>query len=141
MRVACRKVIKRGRNTSIMPLLCSFLFLSRERVKIYLCTAHRKKPPPPPKNAVKCTDSNYRLSNEPTRWKTLTLNDGKCNNTKYESIRLTNALRALPTQATSKLDVLGLNGDTLGMDGGQISVLKKGNKVGFGGLLEGADSG
>jgi hypothetical protein len=39
------------------------------------------------------------------------------------------------------LDVLGLDGDTLGVDGAQVGVLKERDKVGLNGLLESTDSG
>jgi hypothetical protein len=49
------------------------------------------------------------------------------------------SLTALTTEATSELDVLGLDGDTLGMDGAQVGVLEEGDEVGLDGLLESAD--
>jgi histone H3 len=49
-------------------------------------------------------------------------------------------LSALSTDAASQLDVLGHDGDTLGVDGAQVGVLKETNKVGLRGLLEGHDS-
>lgn len=48
-------------------------------------------------------------------------------------------LRPLAPESPSKLDILGLDGDALGMDGSEISVFKEGNEVGLGGLLEGTD--
>jgi hypothetical protein len=51
------------------------------------------------------------------------------------------SLTALTTEATSELDVLGLDGDTLGMDGAQVGVLEEGDEVGLDGLLESADGG
>ena len=48
-------------------------------------------------------------------------------------------LGTLPTDSAGKLDVLGHDGDTLGMDGAQVGVLKETNKVGLAGLLEGHD--
>ena len=50
-------------------------------------------------------------------------------------------LRALATETTSELDVFGLDGDTLGVDGAQIGVFEEGDEVGFDGLLEGTDGG
>jgi hypothetical protein len=47
---------------------------------------------------------------------------------------------ALTTDTSGKLDVLGHDGDTLGVDGSQVSVLEKTNKVSFSSLLEGEDS-
>lgn len=43
------------------------------------------------------------------------------------------------TETTSELEILGLNGDTLGMDSGKVGVLEKTDKVCFGGLLQGED--
>lgn len=50
-------------------------------------------------------------------------------------------LRALTTEATGELDVLGLDGDTLGVDGAQVGVLKEGDEVSLNGLLESTDGG
>ena len=50
-------------------------------------------------------------------------------------------LVALATEAAGKLDVLGLDGDTLGVDGAQVGVLKETNKVSLRRLLESHDSG
>ena len=50
-------------------------------------------------------------------------------------------LRALATETTSQLDVLRLDGDTLGVDGAEVSVFKEGDEVGFNGFLEGTDGG
>ena len=52
-----------------------------------------------------------------------------------------NFLSALSTDATSELDVLGHDGHTLGVDGAQVGVLEKTNKVGLASLLEGHDGG
>ena len=46
-------------------------------------------------------------------------------------------LGALATDAAGKLDVLGHNGDTLGVNGAQVGVLEQTNKVGLRGFLEG----
>ena len=48
-------------------------------------------------------------------------------------------LRALTTEAAGELDVLGLDGDTLGVDGAQVGVFEEGDEVGLDGLLEGTD--
>ena len=45
------------------------------------------------------------------------------------------ALGTLPTDSPGKLDILGHDGDTLGMDSTQVSVLKKSNQVSLRGLL------
>jgi hypothetical protein len=50
-------------------------------------------------------------------------------------------LVALATKAAGQLDVLGLDGDTLGVDGAEVGVLEKGDEVRLDGLLEGADGG
>ena len=50
-------------------------------------------------------------------------------------------LRSFAAETTSKLDVLGLDGDTLGMDGAEVGVLKEGDKVSLNGLLERTDGG
>jgi histone H3 len=49
-------------------------------------------------------------------------------------------LSTLSTDAASKLDVLGHDGDTLGMDGAQVGVLKETNQVSLRGFLESHDS-
>ena len=48
-------------------------------------------------------------------------------------------LRALATDAAGELDVLGHDGNTLGVDGAEVGVLEEANEVGLGGLLEGKD--
>ena len=45
-------------------------------------------------------------------------------------------LSTLATDAASKLDVLGHDGDTLGVDGAEVGVLEEANEVGLRGLLE-----
>ena len=49
-------------------------------------------------------------------------------------------LSTLSTDTAGKLDVLGHDGDTLGMDGAQVGVLKETNQVSLRGLLESHDS-
>jgi hypothetical protein len=46
-------------------------------------------------------------------------------------------LRALSADTTGELDVFGHDGDTLGVDGAQVGILEKANKVGFSSLLKG----
>ena len=46
-------------------------------------------------------------------------------------------LGPLTTNAASQLDVLGHDGDTLGMDGTQVGVLEQANQVGLSCLLQG----
>jgi histone H3 len=50
-------------------------------------------------------------------------------------------LRALATEAAGQLDVLGLDSDTLGVDGAQVGVLEQGDEISLDGLLEGTDGG
>ena len=49
------------------------------------------------------------------------------------------SLTALTTEAAGELDVLALDGDTLGVDGAQVGVLEEGDEVGLNGLLESTD--
>ena len=51
--------------------------------------------------------------------------------------RATDALGLLATDAAGELDVLGHDGDTLGVDGAEVGVLEKRDKVGLGGFLQG----
>ena len=50
------------------------------------------------------------------------------------------ALGALPTDSAGKLDVFGHDGNTFGVDGAQVGVLKQTNKVGLAGFLKGHHS-
>ena len=50
-------------------------------------------------------------------------------------------LGPLATDSPGKLDVLGHDGHTLGVDGAQVGVLKQSNEVGFAGLLESSNGG
>jgi len=50
-------------------------------------------------------------------------------------------LVALATEAAGKLDVLRLDGDTLGVNGTQVGVLEEGDEVRLDGLLESTDGG
>ena len=50
-------------------------------------------------------------------------------------------LRSLSSESSSELQVLGLDGDSLGVDGGQVGVLEQGDEVGLGSLLQGKDGG
>ena len=47
----------------------------------------------------------------------------------------------LSSETTGELHVLGLDGDTLGVDGAQVGVLEERDEVGLGSLLEGHDGG
>lgn len=50
-------------------------------------------------------------------------------------------LRSLASESSCKLNVLGLDGDTLGVDGAEVGIFKEGDKVCFDGLLKGTDGG
>ena len=50
-------------------------------------------------------------------------------------------LRAFTTEAASELDVLGLDGDTFGVDGAQVGIFEERDEVGLDGLLKGTDGG
>ena len=54
-------------------------------------------------------------------------------------IRGGNNLGALATDTAGQLDVLGHDGDTLGVDGAQVRVFEEPDEVGLGSLLEGHD--
>jgi hypothetical protein len=49
-------------------------------------------------------------------------------------------LRALASDAAGKLDVLGHDCHTLGMDGGKVGILEKTDKVSLSGFLESKNS-
>ena len=53
----------------------------------------------------------------------------------------TNFLGTLTADSAGKLDVLGHDGDTLGVDGAKVGVLEEADEVGFAGFLEGHDGG
>jgi hypothetical protein len=48
-------------------------------------------------------------------------------------------LRTLTAETAGELDVLALDGDTLGVDGAEVGVLEEGDEVRLNGLLESAD--
>ena len=76
---------------------------------------------------MKKAKPHYRL---PRRAKRLIKrNENKCN------------LRTLTAQTTGKLDVLGLDSDTLGVDGAQVGVFEEGDEVGLDGFLKSTDGG
>ena len=50
-----------------------------------------------------------------------------------------NTLSTLATDAAGELDVLGHDGDALGVDGAQVGVLEEADQVGLGSLLQGQD--
>ena len=56
-------------------------------------------------------------------------------------VRLTGRLSTLAADTTCQLDVLGHDGDTLGVDGAQVGVLEQTDEVSLAGLLEGHDGG
>ena len=49
-------------------------------------------------------------------------------------------LSTLSADTAGELDVLGHDGDTLGVDGAQVGVFEESYEVGFGSFLEGHDS-
>lgn len=51
-----------------------------------------------------------------------------------------NKLSTFTTDTAGKLDVLGHDGDTLGVDGAQVGILEETDEVSLGRLLEGHDS-
>ena len=53
--------------------------------------------------------------------------------------RAVTSLGALSPDAAGELDVLGHDGDALGVDSAQVGVLEEADEVGLGGLLEGQD--
>jgi hypothetical protein len=48
-------------------------------------------------------------------------------------------LRALSTEATSELNILGLDSDTLSVNGSQVGIFEEGNEVSFRGFLKGTN--
>ena len=50
-------------------------------------------------------------------------------------------LVALTTEAAGELDVLGLDGDALGVDGAEVGVLEEGDEVSLNGLLKSTNGG
>jgi histone H3 len=50
-------------------------------------------------------------------------------------------LVALASETAGQLDVLGLDGDTLSVDGAKVGVLKEGDEVRLDGLLKSTDGG
>jgi len=48
-------------------------------------------------------------------------------------------LRSLTTETTSELDILGLDSDTLGVDGAEIGVFEERDEVSLNGLLKSTD--
>jgi histone H3 len=50
-------------------------------------------------------------------------------------------LVALASETAGQLDVLGLDGDTLGVDGAEVGILEEGDEVRLDGLLKSTDGG
>lgn len=59
----------------------------------------------------------------------------------FDRSRMREKLSALSADAAGQLDVLGHDGDTLGVDGAQVGVLEETHQVGLAGLLQSHDSG
>lgn len=59
----------------------------------------------------------------------------------WRSREKSSRLRALTTEAACELDVLALDGDTLGVDGAEVGVLEERDEVGLDGLLKSTDGG
>jgi hypothetical protein len=53
-----------------------------------------------------------------------------------DGVKLEVRLGSLSTESSSELEVLGLDGDSLGVDGGQVGILKERDEVRLGRLLE-----
>ena len=66
---------------------------------------------------------------------------GFCWTMESKRYRVASFLGTLSTDAAGELDVLGHDGDTLGVDGAQVGVLEETDEVSLGGLLEGHDGG
>jgi hypothetical protein len=50
-------------------------------------------------------------------------------------------LSAFTSNTTSQLDVLGHDGDSLGVDGAQVGIFEESHQVSFAGFLQGHNSG
>jgi len=59
----------------------------------------------------------------------------------HNQLGISASLVALTAETAGQLDVLGLDGDTLGVDGAQVGVLEEGDEVRLDRLLKGADGG
>ena len=49
--------------------------------------------------------------------------------------------RSLSSDSSGELNILGHDGDSLGVDGAEVGVFEESNEVGLGGFLEGEDGG
>ena len=58
-----------------------------------------------------------------------------------EAVNLSRRLGALAVDAAGELDVLGHDGDALGVDGAEVGVLEEADEVRLGGLPQGEDGG
>lgn len=79
--------------------------------------------PPKPRRSLRQAFPNARVMSHP------------CEKRKSKDSRLV----ALAAEAAGELDVLRLDGDTLGVDGAQVGVLEEGDEVRLDGLLKGAN--
>ena len=62
-------------------------------------------------------------------------------NGRYSFVQETGDLSSLATDTSSQLDVLGHNGDPLGVNGAQVGVFKESDEVSLASFLEGHDGG
>ena len=60
---------------------------------------------------------------------------------KFVNVVEARRLRTLAAETAGELDVLALDGDTLGVDGAEVGVLEEGDEVSLNGLLERTDGG
>ena len=60
---------------------------------------------------------------------------------KFVNVVEARRLRTLTAETAGELDVLALDGDTLGVDGAEVGVLEEGDEVGLDGLLKSTDGG
>ena len=60
---------------------------------------------------------------------------------KFVNVVEARRLRTLTAETAGELDVLALDGDTLGVDGAEVGVLEEGDEVSLNGLLERTDGG
>jgi len=74
-------------------------------------------------------------------WRRRVLRDAGFEEELAEAVNLPRRLGALAADAAGELDVLGHDGDALGVDGAEVGVLEEADQVRLGGLLQGEDGG